>query len=323
MGVPLRIFIAGATGFIGQHLVKAFQARGHDVYGLAKDRMRAKILEGLACKPIIGNLLTNGPWERSIEYFDVAIGCTMPGKRGKPPTLAQVPELLKSHTDACSHLIEAVHDSKLRGVILTFGVSSYGDHGEEWIDEDMEFQPTGYGRIIGPAHHSVAYLAEARRVRATFLVPGWVYGNGGWFKEQLLPAVEQGQARVVGDGDNYMSLVHAQDLAEAYVLAAEDIGYAPPPEERPQTELINIVDDEPVRQTEWLSQVCQALGKPAPARISEQDATAKAGDLWTESITCSTRVKNDKAKQRLGWKPRYPSIKEGLPAAIAAAAEKQ
>jgi nucleoside-diphosphate-sugar epimerase len=35
MAVPLKIFIAGATGFIGHHLVKAFQAHGHEVYGLA------------------------------------------------------------------------------------------------------------------------------------------------------------------------------------------------------------------------------------------------------------------------------------------------
>ena len=320
MAVPLKIFIAGATGFIGRHVIKACQAHGHEVYGLARDRVRGKILEDLACRPIIGNLLTNGPWERSIESFDVAIGCTMPGKRGKAPTMAQVPELLKSHTDACSHLIEAVHDSKLRGVLLTFGVLSYGDHGEDWIDEDTEFQPTGYGRFMGPARKSLSHLAEARRVKATFLIAGWVYGNGSWFKEQLLPAVSQGQARIVGNGENYMSLVHADDLAEAYVLAAEEIGYAPPPEERPHTQFISLVDDQPVRQKEWLSQVCRALGKPAPGNISVEEATAQAGELWAESMICSARVKNEIAKNRLGWKLQYPTIKEGLPAALAAVA---
>src|SRR5437879_7853874 len=72
--------------------------------------MRGKVLEELGCRSIIGNLLTNGPWERAIEKFDVAIGCTMPGRRGQPPTMKQVPDLLKSHTDACSNLILAVHE---------------------------------------------------------------------------------------------------------------------------------------------------------------------------------------------------------------------
>src|SRR6266849_7862927 len=114
MAVPLKIFIAGGTGFSGRHLVKALLARGHKVDGMAKDRLRGKALEGLGCTPIIGNLLTNGPWERAIETFDVAIGCTMHGKRGQPPTMQQVPDLLKSHTDACSNLILGTHAGKVK-----------------------------------------------------------------------------------------------------------------------------------------------------------------------------------------------------------------
>lgn len=318
MGVPLKIFIAGGTGFIGRHLIKAFHAHGHEVYGLARDRSRGKILEDLGCAPITGNLLTNGPWERSIERFDVAIGCTMPGKRGQPPTPNQVGDLLKSHTDACSNLIKAAHDAKVRGVILTFGVLSYGDHGEEWVDEDTPFEPVGYGRFIGPARQPLAHLAESQRLRAIFMIPGWVVGNGGWFKDHTVPALEQGQARIVGGGDNYMSFVHAEDLAEAYVLTAEEIGYAPPAEERPVTQLINLVDDEPVRQKEWLSLVAQSLGKPSPASVPVEEAAKQAGELWTESMTCSCRAKNDRAKAVLGWKLRYPTVKEGVRAALEA-----
>jgi nucleoside-diphosphate-sugar epimerase len=318
MAVPLKIFIAGATGFIGRHLIKAFQAHGHEVYGLAKDRRRGKIMEGLGCTPIVGNLLTTGPWERAIEYFDVAIGCTMPGKRGQPPTMARVPDLLKSHTDAYSNLIRAVHDSKLRGVILTFGVLGYGDHADEWVDEATPLQPVGYGRFISASRPTLAHFAESQRLRAIFMTPGWVYGNGSWFKEQLLPAIEAGQARIVGSGDNYMSLLHVADLAEAYVLAAEQLGYAPPAEHRPETQLINLADDEPLRQKEWLKKVCQAVGKPTPPIISVDECTAQAGELWAESITCSTRVKNDKAKAELGWKLQYPTVTEGLPAALKA-----
>src|SRR5207245_10700050 len=98
MAVPLKIFIAGATGFIGRHLAKAFQARGHKVYGLARDRMRGKVLEELGCTSIIGNLLTNSPWERSIKKFAEALGYTMPGRQGQPPPMTQVTSSLKSLT---------------------------------------------------------------------------------------------------------------------------------------------------------------------------------------------------------------------------------
>jgi nucleoside-diphosphate-sugar epimerase len=318
MAVPLKIFIAGATGFIGRHLIKAFQAQGHEVYGLARDRARGKIMEDLGCAPIIGNLLTNGPWERAIEKFDVAIGCTKPGKRGQAPTPAQVPELLKSHTDACAHLIHAVHDAKVRGVILTFGVLGYGDHGEEWVTEETEFQPVGIARFIGPARAPLSHLAESRRVIATFFMPGWVYGNGSWFKEQLLPSVMEGQARIVGTGDNFMSFIHVEDLAQAYVMEAEKIGYAPPADERPQTQTLNLVDDKPVMQKDWLAKVAGAVGKPIPGTMSLEESEKMAGPLWTESITCSTRVQNQRAKDTLGWKPQFPTVTEGLPPAVTA-----
>ena len=318
MGVPLKIFIAGAAGFIGRHLIKAFQAQGHEVYGLARDSGRGKILENLGCTPIVGNLLNNGPWERAIENFDVAIACTKPGKRGQAPTKAQVPELLKSHTDACANLIKAVHESKLRGVILTFGVLAYGDHGDEWVDEATEFQPVGYARFTAPARKPLAYLAESRRVKATFMAPGWVYGNGSWFKEQLLPQATDGRAGIIGTGDNYMSFIHAEDLAQAYVLAAEQIGYALPTDELPLAQVINLVDDEPITQKDWISSVSRAVGKPSSEKISVEESVEAAGELWTESITSSVRVKNEHAKNTLGWKLQFPTVKEGLPAALAA-----
>ena len=316
MSVPLKIFIAGGSGFIGRHLIKAFKAHGHHVYGLARDRVRGKLLEELGCEPIIGNLLTNGPWERKIEKFDVAIGCTMPGKRGQPPAMQQVPELLKSHTDGCSTLINAAMEGQVRGVVLTFGVLGYGEHGEEWVDEDTPWEPLGYGRFISAARDQLKHLAEYKRLPATFLFPGWVYGNGGWFKDQLLPGLEQGQARIVGAGENYISFVHAEDLAEAYVLAAEQLGYAPMSDDRPVTQMLSLVDDRPVTQKEWLSVVAQALGKPLPGSVSKEDCAKQAGELWAESITCSARVRNDRAKAALGWTLTHPTIKEGVPAAL-------
>lgn len=317
MAVPLKIFIAGGTGFIGRHLIKAFLAHGHEVYGLARDRSRGKILESLGCAPIVGNLLTSGPWERAIEKFDVGIGCTRPGKRDQWPTVGQIPELLKSHTDAGSHLVQAAHNSKLRGVILTFGILSYGDHGADWVDEMTPFEePLGFGRLIGPARHPLAHLAESLRVRATFMLPGWVYSNAGWFKDNILPALNQGQARIVGSGENYMSFVHGDDLAEAYVLAAEKIGYAPPPDERPVTQVINVVDDEPVMQKDFFATVGKLTGKPVPSTISREEWAKQTSELWTESLCCSGRVKNEKAKASLGWTLRYPTIREGIPAVL-------
>jgi hypothetical protein len=47
-----------------------------------------------------------------------------------------------------------------------------------------------------------------------------------------------------------------------------------------------------------------------------EECAKQAGELWAESITCSTRVKNDRAKAALGWTLKYPTVDEGVPAAI-------
>src|SRR5256712_10541695 len=125
------------------------------------------------------------------------------------------------------------------------------------------------------------------------MFPGWAYGSGSWFKDMLLPAFEQGQARAVGSGENYMSFVHVEDLAEAYVLAAEEIGYSPPPEERPVAQTFNLVDDQPVTQKEWLSVVAVSLTKTIPPSIYAEERAEQARQLWTESVTCSGAGKTD------------------------------
>jgi len=78
----------------------------------------------------------------------------------------------------------------------------------------------------------------------------------------------------------------------------------------------NLVDDQPVTQKEWLSVVALALAKPIPPSISVEESAEQAGELWTESVTCSVRVKNDRAKSTLGWMLKYPTVRVGLPAAI-------
>src|SRR5439155_24176073 len=103
----------------------------------------------------------------------------------------------------------------------------------------------------------------------------------------FLPVIKKCKSRVFGSSENYMSFVHVEDLAEAYVLAVEEIGYSPPPEERPVPQMFNLVDDQPTTQKEWLSVVARALAKPTPPSISVAESVQQAGELWTESVTCS------------------------------------
>jgi len=80
-------------------------------------------------------------------------------------------------------------------------------------------------------------------------------------------------------------------------------------------QMFNLVDDQPITQKEWLSVVARALAKPIPPSISVESAK-QADELWTESVTCSVRAKNERAKSMLGWTLKYPTVRDGVPAAI-------
>ena len=107
---------------------------------------------------------------------------------------------------------------------------------------------------------------------------------------------------IIGDGGGVFSHVHVDDAATATV-AAIDHG-------RPG--VYNIVDDEPAPVREWLPVLADALGAKPPRRILRWLARLVAGETATLMMTEARGASNAKAKQELGWKPRYPSWRQGF-----------
>ena len=137
--------------------------------------------------------------------------------------------------------------------------------------------------------------------------PGWVYGPGSWFEKLVVPAMKAGNARIVGAGTNYKSLIHIDDLAEGYRLIAEKM---------PVGERYCLVDGHPVMQKEFLKFVAREMGKAEPDHIEYTAFAGMMGEVLAEAIDSSVRVTNNKAKNELGFEPMYPSFCHGIPEAL-------
>jgi nucleoside-diphosphate-sugar epimerase len=139
--------------------------------------------------------------------------------------------------------------------------------------------------------------------------PGHVYGPGGWYAEEIVRRVRQpGRFAVVGRGDNWWDVVRVEDVAAALADAAE---------RGPGGAVYHVADDEPITLYDFVGLTAKALGVGPPRRIPLALARLAAGRDPVLATARSARTSNDRIKRELGWKPRFPSAREGVPDAIA------
>jgi nucleoside-diphosphate-sugar epimerase len=174
--------------------------------------------------------------------------------------------------------------------------------GEEWIDESLPPQPCLLARGHLEMEAQLKQMHRDQGLRVVILSPGFVYGAGGFLKltcEMLLA----GRYRIMGKGDNYWSLVHIDDLGEAYALALER-GRA--------GESYFLADNQPLRRKDVIYLVADSLGLPRPGHVPNWLMRLYLGSALVEAANASIRLRNDKAKMDLGWSPKLATLEQGL-----------
>ena len=184
------------------------------------------------------------------------------------------------------------------GYLSTTGV--YGDLGGGWAFEETPLDPLSReatNRVRGEAQ----WLDVGARV---FRLPG-IYGPG---RSQIERVREPNARRIVKPGQVF-SRAHVGDIAIALHLAMTV---------NTSARIFNICDDEPAPADEVLVHAASLLGIAPPPAVAIEDAglSTAAQRFYAE---CK-RVSNAKAKAALGWRPQYPTYREGLRACLQAAA---
>ena len=104
-----------------------------------------------------------------------------------------------------------------------------------------------------------------------------------------------------------MHYIAAADAAAAYRLAIEK-GIA--------GEDYLLADDEPTTQGAFVRLVAREMGAPEPVSLAEETLVPVMGDWAVEAYTTCYKTDNTKAKQHLGWRPRFRTIAEGVPIVV-------
>jgi nucleoside-diphosphate-sugar epimerase len=194
------------------------------------------------------------------------------------PPIAGADPVLARYGDALGH--------DWLGYLSSTGV--YGDTGGAWVDETASI---GRGRRSARSEVDAAWLGRRARV---FRLPG-IYGPG----RSALDRVREGKAHRIAIPGQVFSRVHVEDIA-AGTLAALD---APPG-------AYNLGDDLPCSQNAVIEEACRLLGIAPPPMQALADAGLSPAALAFYSE--NRRVANGKARRVLGWRPKYPTYREGL-----------
>jgi nucleoside-diphosphate-sugar epimerase len=285
-----RLFIFG-VGFSGLEIARLAQAAGWTVAGTVTTPDKA---ERLAAEGIETNLFDGTkPLPGAAFAKATHVLSSVPPQPTGDPVLNNCAALLR---DAC-----------WLGYLSTTGV--YGDTGGAWVDESAPThprQPRSIARLAAERAWQALGL-DAGAVVDIFRLPG-IYGPG----RSALDQVKEGRARRIDKPGQYFSRIHVADIA-ATVLAAIT---------RPSPGAIyNVADDLPAATKEIVAYACELLGMPVPAAIPWEQAAPAMGEMARSFYAESRRAKNDRIKQELGVRLRYPTYREGLSAIAASSKE--
>lgn len=311
----MRIFLAGATGVIGRHLVPRLLAAGHDVTGLTRSGERIGWLRGLGAHPVVADALDRVALTRAVETAQPEVVIH---------ELTALPRRFVSTRDMSALLaptdrLRTVGTRNLLDAALAAGTGRF-------IAQSVAFFYAADRRAGGGAlrteddplddsgavpRGAVAAIRELERlttstpgVEGTVLRYGVFYGPGTYYAAdgEYADLVRRGQLPLFGDGRGVASFVALDDAADATLNAVE----------AEATGIFNVVDDEPAPASEWLPLFAELLGAPRPRRIPAWLGRVVAGRFVVYLATAAPGASNGRARQELGWAPRTASWREGL-----------
>ena len=251
---PRTVLVTGGTGFIGTNLCRTLIARGDRVIVLTRDRDRAYERFGPQVR-IVEDLDDI----EDHEQLDAIVNLAGASIVGFLWTRARKAVLLNSRVETTRRVVALVNrlSRKPSVLISASAVGYYGVRGEKELDETSggaeEFQ-SELCRRWEDAATEAAFMGT----RVSLLRIGLVLGGDGGTLPQLLRPLRFGLGAVLGDGRQWMSWIHREDLIRLilHVLDTEDISGP-----------INATAPRPVRHREFMQAAAAALNRPLWFRI--------------------------------------------------------
>ena len=303
----MRVFVTGATGAIGGHLVPGLLAAGHEVTASTRSPAKVEGLRAAGAQPVVLDGLDRAAVITAVRAAapDVIIHemtalAAMRNLRNMDQGFATTNELRTRGTD---NLLAAATEAGTRRVI----VQSYTGWPNERSggpvkseDDPLDTRPVASTARSLAAIKYVEETVPAAVPEGIVLRYGSFYGPGA--TEFLLDMVRKRRVPVIGGGTGIWSFIEITDAAAATAAA---VG-------RGASGVYNVVDSDPAPVADWLPYLARVAGAKQPLRMPAWLGRLLAGELFVIQMTTARGSSNAKARKELDWEPRYPSWREGF-----------
>lgn len=293
----MKIVIAGASGLVGNALVTALRAEGHDVRRLVRRAARAP--DEIAWDPARGEI----DRER-ISGVDAVVNLAGENLGAGRWTAARRERILRSRIDATRTLVAAVLGAAVKPAVFVnaSAVGFYGDRGDEVLDEQST-RGTGFLPDVCAAWESAAERVGQVNVRTVMLRFGVILAREGGALAKMLPLFRLGLGGPLGTGRQWMSWISLDDAVGAIGLALRDDRVRGP---------VNVVAPAPVTNADFTRELARAVRRPAflPAPAWALRLALGKG-MADEALLGSTRAA-PRVLERVGYAFRHPTLAAAL-----------
>ncbi len=280
-----RLVIFGC-GYIGAATALEAAARGLQVTALTRNAAKALLLREEGIETVVADLASEVWHDQVAGGADFALNCVSSGGGG-------LDGYRHSYVEGMKSIIAWAQKRGAAGTLIyTSSTSVYPQGGGVIVDESA---PTSGGTERG----ELLLEAETRLRESVGACGRWfvlrlagIYGPG---RHALLDQVRAGE--VAGLGEHHLNVIHRADIVSAISACI-----AAPAALR--NEIFNLVDDGPARKQEVVAWLAGRLGRPVPRFTGEPAGSRRV-------VTPDRIIANAKCKAVLGWRPRFPTFREG------------
>ena len=288
----MKIGIIGATGYIGSRLRAATLASGHEVVCFSRNERPGFRQFSLDAVPDFSGLdaIVNLAGESILGLW----------------TRQKKEKILRSRVDTTRQVLEGI--SRLPdGPRILINASAIGYYGETGENLATETSPAGTGFLAQTcnAWEEATQGSIAERVRVIRLRIGFVTGPGGAMRF-VLPLFKMGLGGPLGNGRQWMSCIHVDDVAGLILWAIANESISGP---------VNAVCPEPVRNIDFTRALARAVHRPAilPApAFALRLALGELSRVMLDSVRIIPKVALED-----GYTFRFPNVEAGLQASSA------
>ena len=281
----MKVFVTGATGYVGGALVQALVRAGHEVTGLSRDGEKDGLVAHLGARPVRGALGELRALVRQMSEHDALVHTAMDYGLGPPADLEAIEAMLAAAGEAGREM----------HVVYTSGV---------WVLGESRTPATEGAPLVRPAaavawrpgHERHVLEASTDRIHTAVVRPGMVFGErrglvNRWFET----AASEGAAAFVGSGANRWALVHRDDLAELYRAILE----------KGARGIFHGVDGASPTVNEAAAAASRAAGKGGAVKAIPLDQARTMMGPMADALAMDQVVKSARGAE-VGWTPRHP-----------------